>query len=130
MVVLSLSFLLFVGCRSETDRRPMRGRVEIDGVAVTRGSIGFRPAPGNSGPAASAAIVDGEYRFTDETGPHDGPHRVVIDVQPPTAGDAASGPRKAAGARTASGGPGLRHFEVDYTVPAGGECHKDFELEG
>ena len=143
LAALWLASLGLAGCNSEAARRPMRGRVEIDGEAVTRGSIGFRPAPGNSGPAASAPIVDGEYQFSDETGPHDGPHRVVIDVEPPaeddaTSGTAASAPRKAAGARTrqapgaraAANRPVRRHWEVDYTVPAGGECRRDFELEG
>ncbi len=139
---LSLTSLLLAACGSQNDRRPMRGRVEVDGVAVPRGSIGFRPVAGNSGPAANAGIVDGAYRFTEETGPHAGPHRVVIQIEPPAGGEQGSGAgasrdRKAAGVGTrpprarAAGGPAARrHWELPYTVPAGGDYRKDFELEG
>ena len=147
LAALSLALLLCCGCGRSTARRPLHGRVEIAGVAVSRGSISLLPAAGNSGPAANAVILDGEYRFTGASGPHAGPHRVLIDI------DA----RPGADQKTGKGAPGdvkrvdlgtanaaaerrppspaevakttKRHWEVEYTVPESGECRKDFELE-
>jgi hypothetical protein len=65
---------------SSAGRRPLHGRVQVDGVRVARGSITFLPALGNLGPAACTSIRDGKYRFTKQTGPNDGPHRVLIDM--------------------------------------------------
>jgi len=146
LAALSFSLLVFSGCGSSTGRRPLHGRVEIDGVAVTRGSISFLPAAGNPGPAANTVIVDGEYRFTGESGPYCGPHRVVIDIDPYPGEAAATGQeagqdvkavgKKAAGARARRPRPSRakvtptakRHWEVEYTVPENGEYGKDFEL--
>ncbi|MFH1266075.1 MAG: hypothetical protein ABIK89_10135 [Planctomycetota bacterium] len=110
-------------------------------MAIPHGSIRFLPAPGNSGPAASTTIVDGEYRFTDESGPHGGPHQVCIDV------DLHLGTGKAAGQQGAQAvkpavGKGIRppspdaktkppaksRWEVEYTVPEDGVLRKDFDL--
>lgn len=146
MVVLS-------GCGSSADRRPLHGRVEIDGVAVERGSISLLPADGNSGPPANGSIVDGEYRFTTESGPCGGPHRVLIDVESlarearATGQDAPGGvdtmdvkkvDLKRTGSGLAPGGasrggddePAKRHWEMEFTVPEDGESRRDFNLEG
>jgi len=148
-VLAASPLLLFVlsGCGSSAGRCPLYGRVEVDGAAVSHGSISFLPAPGNSGPAANTAIVDGEYRFTKESGPHCGPHRVVIDIDP-YPGEAAAGEKAgqhvktvgntAAGARPRPPRPSRakvtptakRHWEVEYTVPDNGDYGKDFELKG
>ncbi|HUT91276.1 MAG TPA: hypothetical protein VMY37_17385 [Thermoguttaceae bacterium] len=126
----------------------MQGRVAIDGVAVERGSISLLPAAGNSGPAANAVIVDGEYRFTTESGPYGGPHRVLIDVDSEPGGNGATGQDdpagvkavdvKAIGARAQRARPSRapveqtakRHWEIEFTVPEKGEFCKDFDLKG
>lgn len=146
LAALTLSLFVFSGCGSSTGRCPLYGRVEVDGAAVAHGSISFLPAAGNAGPAANTAIVDGEYRFTKETGPHRGPHRVVIDVDP-YPGEAAAGQKagqdgkavgnKAAGAQARLSRPprgkvtptAKRHWEIEYTVPENGDYGKDFELK-
>ena len=148
LAALSFSLVVVCGCGSSTDRRPLQGRVEIDGVAIERGSISLLPAAGNSGPAANAVIVDGEYRFTSESGPYGGPHRVLIDVDSEPGGDGTTGQDapadvkavdlKAIGARADRARPSRaavkqttkRHWEVEYTVPEDGETRKDFDLEG
>jgi len=122
--------------------------VEIDGKAVERGSISLLPAAGNSGPAANGVIVDGAYRFTTETGPRAGPHRVLIDVESPPGGERAAGQDapgavntgdvkrtgvRAKPARPPGAGTGQatkRHWEIDFTVPEHGAPRKDFDLRG
>lgn len=149
-VAVSLSLLLLSGCGSKTDRRALHGRVQIDGEAIAQGSISFLPAKGSSGPAANTAVVDGEYGFTDETGPYSGPHRVLIDVDPQPrpdeaeeegpaedvkaidvnaarAGAARSRPPRLRGEPTTKGST-KRHWELEYTVPEDGENRKDFDL--
>jgi hypothetical protein len=48
---------------------------------VNVGSISFLPDAGHRGPAASTAIIAGEYRFDSENGPTPGPHRVIVGVE-------------------------------------------------
>jgi hypothetical protein len=130
----------------------VHGRVEVDGVAVAHGSISFLPAPGSSGPAANTVIVDGEYRFTEDSGPCCGPHRVLIDVDSqlgegkPTGQKAAQGGKRSdiratgKAMRAGAGRPrpsrgtvqqtAKLHWEVEHTVPDDGKCRKDFHLKG
>lgn len=147
LAALWLSLVVLSGCGSSTDRRPLHGRVEVDGVAVARGSISLLPAAGNSGPAANGVIADGEYRFTTESGPYGGPHRVLIDVESLSGEERAPGQDgpgdvqkvdvKRMGVRAQGGGPSRagadatakRHWELDFTVPEDGEARKDFHLE-
>jgi len=142
-VALSLSLVVLWGCGPSGDRRPLRGRVEIDGVAVEQGSISLLPAEGNPGPAANGVIVDGAYRFTTETGPRAGPHRVLIDVESPPGGQDASGAgntrdvkrtgARAERARPPGAGAGQAtklHWEIEFTVPEDGAPRKDFDLRG
>jgi len=142
VAILSTAVLFFGGCSPSTARRPLYGRVEIDGQAITHGSISLLPAKGNSGPAANTTIIDGEYAFTNENGPHSGPHRVIIDVdtlpgnqpseemkasqdlksvQPPAARSGRSAPREPPTAK--------RHWEFEYVVPRDDPSQKDFDLE-
>jgi len=134
---------------SATGRRALHGRVQVDGVDVARGAIRFLPSAGNSGPAANASIVDGRYSFTRETGPHGGPHRVLIDVHslPVQDGESESeqsmrGMKKmdveSLQEPDAEGGASEEqpqrstksHWELDYSVPEEGADRKDFELSG
>jgi len=142
----SVLLLLLCGCGPSTDRRPLHGHVKIDGVAIPHGSIRFLPAPGSSGPAASATIVDGEYRFTDESGPHDGPHQVWIDVDLHLGTGKAAGQQGTQAVKPANSKairprfeqprppgakiepPAKSRWEVEYTVPEDGVLRKDFDL--
>jgi hypothetical protein len=125
------------------------GRVQVDRVSLARGSISFLPMAGNSGPAANASIVDGEYSFTKETGPCGGPHRVIIDVySPPGQGDAPEPEQPMrdvkktdpSAFRKPHNGQGpsaeqpqhstKRHWEIECSVPEDGMVQKDFDLGG
>ncbi len=122
----------------------MQGRVDVDGTPIAHGSMSLLPAEGNSGPAANTTIVDGEYMFSHETGPHSGPHRVLIDVDTlPAAGPAmekneagqdfkAVNPRASRSARKAPQAKPVekRRWELPYTVPLDGPVQKDFHLDG
>jgi len=135
--------------RASADRRPLHGRVEVDGVRIAHGSIRFLPAAGNSGPAANASIVNGRYDFTEQTGPRSGPHRVLIDMYtPPGQADASAFEQPMQdmkkvtagtlqGARAGTKPPAAeqterstrRHWELEYTI-RNDEERKDFGLEG
>lgn len=135
--------------RASADRRPLHGRVQVNGVQIASGSISFLPAAGNSGPAANASIINGEYNFTEQTGPRSGPHRVLIDMYtPPGQAEAAASEQpvqdmKKVTASTlqdakAKAKPAdaeqtqrstRRHWELEYTIP-NDEDRQDFGLEG
>lgn len=74
--------LLSAGCQSETrlDRLPLTGKVTQFGIPVESALLSFLPL--EQGPAASAIVAQGEYRFTTEDGPMPGKHRVVVTVLP------------------------------------------------
>lgn len=57
-VLMALAAL--VGCR---DEYPLSGRVTVDGKVIRNGTIMFRPdeEAGNSGPASTTRIVDGQF---------------------------------------------------------------------
>ncbi|MGV3483205.1 MAG: hypothetical protein ACO1RT_02170, partial [Planctomycetaceae bacterium] len=76
-----VALMLLEGCGSESPRRAVRGTVSVDQTVIARGSISFFPDRGHAGPAASTAIVDGNYRFTEINGPTAGRHRVVIGME-------------------------------------------------
>jgi len=131
-----------VGCggSSGPSRQALSGSVQIGGVEIEKGAISFQPAPGNSGPAAIGSIEGGKYRFTSDTGPFPGPHKVVIDVDPPTQDSAAALPPGPKGQlveqaaspprsrRQAVTTPSKVHFEQEYDVPNEGSSTKDFQL--
>jgi len=59
-------------------RLPVFGAVSLSSGEKPNGSITFLPDEGRSGPAATASLVDGEYRFDHDNGPTAGPHRVMV----------------------------------------------------
>ena len=149
VVSLCTAIVHFGRFGSSADRRPLHGRVQVDGVGVAYGSISFLPTAGNSGPAANGSIVNGEYNFTKESGPRGGPHRVLIDIDSLPGQDDAPVPEQpmrdmkridtsAFQKRNAERGPpteqpqrsSKRHWEVEYAVPEEGADRKDFELGG
>jgi len=70
-----------IGCSGDgLDRVAVRGRVTRGGVPVAAGAISFLPEAGNTGPAATSSIVEGEYQFNLDDGPIAGPHRVLVTI--------------------------------------------------
>jgi hypothetical protein len=60
-------------------RLGVSGLVTIVGTdTAVNGIISFLPEAGNDGPAASASIVNGEYRFNKTNGPVAGKYKVVV----------------------------------------------------
>jgi hypothetical protein len=128
------------GGSSGPSRQAIRGSVQVGGSEIEKGAISFVPAPGTSGPAAIGTIENGSYRFTKETGPFPGLHKVLIDIDPPTQTSTPATPPGPKGqlVETAAVPPGRRrpvtpppskyHFEQEYNVPDDGSSEKDFEL--
>ena len=76
--VLVLGALL-VGCgKWGPARLPIRGTVLAANGKKFSGSITFVPTEGTPGPAATANLIVGDYRFDRENGPTVGPHRVIV----------------------------------------------------
>lgn len=134
--------------KASSDRQPLHGLVQVGGVGIAHGAISFLPMAGNSGPSANASIQNGRYSFTKQTGPHPGPHRVLIDMYTPPGQGGASAPEQpvqdmkkvtASAVRDLNAGRGppgeqaqgstKRHWELEYAIPEGMD-RKDFGLEG
>ncbi|MGD0899208.1 MAG: hypothetical protein ABR915_15330 [Thermoguttaceae bacterium] len=81
MSILLGSALLLGGCGkgNRIERLPVSGSVSAPDGDLVSGSITFLPAEGRPGPAATANLVDGRYRFDRSNGPTAGPHRVIVN---------------------------------------------------
>jgi hypothetical protein len=73
-------FPLSFGCGGDTslDRIPLHGTVTAADGERFNGAITFLPVEGQSGPAATALLVDGKYEFDRVDGPTKGPHSVQV----------------------------------------------------
>jgi hypothetical protein len=66
------------GQHDRSNRMAIFGAVVLATGEKLSGSITLMPAKGYTGPAATTAIVDGQYRFDTTNGPTAGPHQVII----------------------------------------------------
>lgn len=83
LITFSIAFLpaVVIGCQDNAPvRQAVRGRVVVGTDDAVNGSIMFVPAPGQSGPAASASVNDGAYEFDSAAGPLPGKYRVVLTL--------------------------------------------------
>lgn len=72
------------GCGpSGPQRAAVHGRVTIADQPLASGQILFVPVAPNSGPAVSAAIVNGEYKIDESEGPIIGKNRVEVRGERP-----------------------------------------------
>ena len=70
---------LIVGCgKGGPARFPVHGAVSRSDGEKVNGSITFLPSEGLTGPAATASLIESEYRFDRENGPTAGPHQVIV----------------------------------------------------
>ena len=118
-VVAGTLLLLFAGCGNDGPPRvPLSGTVVSDDIAGDlNGTIALLPAAGTSGPAANGLVQEGSFSFSDEDGPVAGPHRVLIDVEPPR------------GKMDDAENSTLQwKFEFEETVPASAPFELDFRL--
>lgn len=69
---------LFAGCDSSPTRRPISGKVMVDGKPLFYGTITFEPEV--RGPRAAACIRNGVYEIAKSRGPLAGPTLVLISA--------------------------------------------------
>jgi hypothetical protein len=78
-----LMAVALAGCgKPGPPRAPVQGNVTVGGQPLAAGRILFVPLPPAKGPAASARVVNGEYRLTRADGPVAGQNRVEIEADP------------------------------------------------
>jgi hypothetical protein len=82
LLVAAIALASLAGCSSERERQPIHGSVTSRQPVM---AITFRPAAGGEGPAASADVINNEYRFTTENGPVAGWHEVTFVLAAPVA---------------------------------------------
>jgi hypothetical protein len=73
--------VLLAGCSQPADpwtRAAVSGRVTLDGVPLSEGTITFFPSGTTKGPAAGGPIVEGRYAIPAAEGPVVGTNRVEI----------------------------------------------------
>lgn len=78
LVPLSLS-LSGCGGHEGPQRVAVRGSVQFGAAPLESGQVRFVPQAPTTGPASAAAVVDGEYAFTEADGPVVGTHRIEIE---------------------------------------------------
>lgn len=77
-----LMALAAAGCGGDgLNRGAIAGRVTVGGAPLAKGRILFVPIAPNSGPAASAIIVDGQYTLARDAGPIVGQNRVEVEAE-------------------------------------------------
>ena len=82
---------------SKTRRLPIEGSVRFDAVPVQLGSVVFVPIKGTSGPAVTASVIDGKYKFDRTNGPVIGTYKVrfLTNAKPEKLSDRKKEDRKA-----------------------------------
>ena len=85
-LALPLLMGLLLGCADENaaGRFVLSGTVTYDGEPISKGTIEFFPAAGNSGKPAGAEIIDGRYEVERTIGPELGKYQVVIRANRPS----------------------------------------------
>lgn len=66
------------GCKSETKRHPVEGRITFQGTPVLEGSIMFHPMNPEAGFLEGSLIKDGKYLVPAEKGLAEGKYQVLI----------------------------------------------------
>jgi len=90
-LLLYLSLVMVIGCRSEPTGESVHGRVTIAGEPMLEGLITFQPIEETTGPKISTMIENGEYSVSPSEGIHAGLFRVEILGMPPGVKAMASG---------------------------------------
>lgn len=103
---------------------PLAGTVVGPGGEKFSGSVSFLPPAGASGPAATASLVDGQYRFDASDGPTPGPHRVVVTRSVPK-----GAVMQAVTGQGASGVPPKMRWTLSIDVPDKPPYQCDLKLD-
>jgi hypothetical protein len=80
-VAAVLAAVAIAGCgNSGPARAPIQGKITLGSQPLAAGRILFAPLAPNQGPAASARIINGEYRLPKAEGPVVGQNRVEVEA--------------------------------------------------
>jgi hypothetical protein len=93
LLIAAIALGALAGCSSERQRQPIYGRVTSRQPVM---AVTLRPAAGVEGPAASADVINNEYRFTTENGPVAGWHEVTFVLAAPVAQTSSSAAKNSA----------------------------------
>ncbi len=129
--ILGLGLLLGCGRGSEIPRATVSGKVTFQGQPIADGTIQFIPAKGTKGPAASAAIKDGDYKVVVGGGVPVGTLRVEIQGFEPVAGSPNRPPAMANLQPKKQYVPAQynRQSKMEVTVEDKGEQIQNFDLK-
>ena len=72
------------GKGDSVQRGAVSGRVTLDGIDITAGTITFYPSGDTKGPVVGGPITNGRYAIRIERGPAVGSNRVVIEASKKT----------------------------------------------
>jgi hypothetical protein len=98
------------------------------GAPIAAGTISFLPEAGNTGPAATSSVVEGEYRFSFEDGPIAGPHRVLVTISGGSFKETFLNTQDVKKSESAQSS--RTEFESTVEIPAGTEFVHNVELGG
>jgi hypothetical protein len=83
LLLIALAVATAVGCgESGLARAPVRGQILLAGQPLKQGRILFTPQAPNTGPVASAVVVNGAYQLSAQDGPVLGNNRVQVEATP------------------------------------------------
>ncbi len=116
-----------IGCsESGPSRKPVFGTVSNSAANPVNGGISFLPAAGTKGPAATAAVVEGKFRFAAADGPVPGQYQVLI-VPKIIKDIPKSDSAKNTAATKAKSEP--KEYRLDATVPETGPFELNLKVE-
>lgn len=69
-----------IGCGQADRRQAVTGSVTLDGKALSRAIINFRPAPGNQSSSAGAGLEDGNFKIAAKQGLLPGDYKIIIQA--------------------------------------------------
>lgn len=83
LMLAMASLVVLAACNSDQSRVAVRGNVTVDGAALPKGTIIFKPNASDSGPQAAAEINNGSYVLDGNNGPGLGGYDVLVYADQP-----------------------------------------------
>jgi hypothetical protein len=80
----AVACIAFGGCGSGDMRQAVSGKVTLDGVPLTQGSVVFEPTEANGGPLVGTTITDGEFSIARAKGVQPGKYLLMVSAVRPT----------------------------------------------
>jgi len=79
-ILCCICLVVAAGCGQADRRQAVTGTVTLNGKALTRAIINFRPAPGNQSSSAGAGLEDGKFKIDANQGLLPGVYKVIIQA--------------------------------------------------